>query len=58
MPGVIIPEGCTVGAKSFIYTRNILTPWAVFIGNPPKFHKDRNKENIIRLSTDINFLKK
>jgi acetyltransferase-like isoleucine patch superfamily enzyme len=57
MPGVTIPEGCTVGAKSFVYTRNELTPWAVFIGTPPVLHKTRNKENVIRLSEDPNFLK-
>ena len=37
-PRVNIPTGCTVGAKSFIYTKNNLEEWSVFIGNPIKFH--------------------
>jgi len=58
MPGVNIPEGCTVGAKSFIYSKNPLEPWSVWIGNPLKFHKKRNKERILELSLSKEFLKK
>ena len=47
MPQVTIPEGCTVGAKSFVYTKNKLTPWSIWIGNPLRFHKNRNKEMIL-----------
>lgn len=57
MPGVKIPEGCTVGAKSFIYSKNILEPWNVYIGNPLALHKPRNKENVIKLAKDPNFIK-
>ena len=57
MPGVTLPEGCTVGAKSFIYTKNDLTPWAVWIGNPVKLHKERNKERILELSQSSDFCK-
>jgi acetyltransferase-like isoleucine patch superfamily enzyme len=57
MPGVTLPEGCTVGAKSFVYTDNNLTPWSVWIGNPPKLHKNRDKDTILRLSKDPKFLK-
>ena len=57
-PGVDLPEGCTVGAKSLIYTKNELTPWSVWIGNPIKFHQKRNKENVIELSNNSDFLKK
>ena len=56
-PKVNIPTGCTVGAKSFIHTKNNLEEWSVFIGNPVKFHKSRNKDNVIKLSTDKNWLK-
>jgi acetyltransferase-like isoleucine patch superfamily enzyme len=56
-PKVDIPTGCTVGAKSFIYTKNNLEEWSVFIGNPVKFHKSRNKENVIKLSKDKDWLK-
>lgn len=57
-PEVDLPEGCTVGAKSLIYTKNELTPWSVWIGNPIKFHKKRNKQNVIELSNNSDFLKK
>ena len=57
MPGVEIPEGCTIGAKSFVYKSKELAEWAVYLGNPLKFHKNRNKENVIRLSSDPDFLK-
>jgi acetyltransferase-like isoleucine patch superfamily enzyme len=57
MPGVCIPEGCTIGAKSFVYSKNELTPWSVWLGNPIKFHKERNKQKILELSNDKEFLK-
>lgn len=53
MPGVTLPEGCTVGAKSFVYTRNFLKPWSVWIGNPPKEHRKRNEEEVRRIASDI-----
>lgn len=56
-PGVTIPEGCTVGAKSFVHTKNNLTPWSIFIGNPIEFHKFRNKKRVIELSSDENWRK-
>lgn len=56
-PGVTLPAGCTIGAKSLVQTKNELTPWSVWIGNPIKFHKERNRESIIHLSCDKNFLK-
>jgi galactoside O-acetyltransferase len=57
LPGVVFPEGCTVGAKSFVYSKNNLQPWKVFVGNPLQYHKDRNKHNVINLSKDPNFIK-
>ena len=56
-PKVVIPKGCTVGAKSFIYTKNDLEPWGVYLGNPAKLHKPRNKENVLKLANDPKFLK-
>jgi galactoside O-acetyltransferase len=50
MPGAILPEGCTVGAKSFVYSKDDLTSWSIFLGNPLKFHKPRNKYNVISLA--------
>ena len=54
MPGVELPIGCTIGAKSFVYTKNRLTPWSIWIGNPLKFHKNRNKENILLKAKEWN----
>jgi len=56
-PGVTLPEGCTVGAKSLVHTKSQLYPWMVMIGNPITFHKGRNQEAIIRLSKSSDFLK-
>jgi acetyltransferase-like isoleucine patch superfamily enzyme len=56
-PGITIPEGCTIGAKSLIYPKNDLKEWSIYLGNPLQFHKERNKENTIKLSNDPNFKK-
>ena len=56
-PNVTIPEGCTVGAKSFIYTKNNLKSWSVFLGTPLKFHKKRDKNNVINFSKDSKWRK-
>jgi acetyltransferase-like isoleucine patch superfamily enzyme len=56
-PSVIIPEGCTIGAKSFLHTNTLLHEWAVMIGNPPAHHKFRNKEKVIQLANDPTFRK-
>ena len=58
MPNVTIPEGCTIGAKSFVYTKNELAPWSVFLGSPLKRHKDRNKENVLMCANEPAFLKR
>lgn len=52
MPGVILPEGCTIGAKSFVYTHKNLLEYSIFLGNPLTFKGYRNKENIIQFSQD------
>lgn len=57
MPNVELPMGCTIGAKSFVYKSKELNSWSVFIGNPLKFHKNRNKDKIIELSNSNLFLK-
>ncbi|MBC8551134.1 MAG: hypothetical protein H8D23_15930 [Candidatus Brocadiales bacterium] len=57
LPGVTLPEGCTIGAKSFVYTKNELYSWSVMLGNPLKYHKSRNKENIIKFANSEEFLK-
>ena len=56
-PKVVLPEGCTIGAKSLVHTKNELSEWSVWLGNPLKFHKSRNKDKIIELSQNFHFLK-
>lgn len=42
-PGVTLPEGCCIGAKSMVRTKQHLTPWSVWLGNPLKMHQIRVK---------------
>ena len=56
-PGVVLPEGCTIGAKSLIHTKAPLMPWSVMIGTPPKVHKSREAATVVRLGSDSKFLK-
>lgn len=56
-PGVVFPEGCAIGAKSLVHTKNQLLPWCVYIGTPTLLHKTRNKDSIIALSLDTSFIK-
>lgn len=58
MAGVTLPTGCTIGAKSFVYHNAELKDWSIYLGNPLKYHKERDKETVIRLSKDPNFIKK
>lgn len=58
MPGITLPEGTVIGAMSFVYSDKDLLPYSIFLGNPLKYHKPRNKENIIKLSQDPGWLKK
>ena len=48
MPGVSLPTGCCIGAKSFVYSDKDLEEFSIYIGNPLKFHKKRNKEEILK----------
>ena len=56
-PKVTLPEGCAIGAKSLVYTKNDLQQWGVYLGHPLKLHKPRFKDNVIALSNDPNFKK-
>lgn len=56
-PGITLPEGCTIGANSLVHTKNEITEWSVYLGNPLKFHKSRNKQSVIELSQDAKFIK-
>jgi acetyltransferase-like isoleucine patch superfamily enzyme len=57
MPGCTLPEGCTIGAKSFVYETKNLLSWSVWIGSPLKFHKVRNKDKVIALANNPEFRK-
>ena len=56
MPGVTLPEGCTIGAKSFVY-KNPSDPWTIYLGNPLREHKVRNRDQILALSKDPSYIK-
>lgn len=57
MPGVTIPEGCCIGAKSFVYSSKQLEPWTVYVGNPLRKLKARNEEKVKHLAQSGNFWK-
>jgi galactoside O-acetyltransferase len=44
MPGITLPEGCTIGAKSFVYSNDSLYPWSVLYGNPLRLKRGRYEE--------------
>jgi len=50
LPNVVIPEGTTVGALSFIKQNTTLEPWSVYCMKNGKLTKiaDRNKTNVLR----------
>ena len=56
-PGVVLPEGCAIGANSFVYTKNPLRPWTLWWGNPLKFQSNRDKETVIKLANDPEWIK-
>lgn len=56
-PSVILPEGCCVGAKSLIHTKNPLEPWSVWIGNPLRLHKIRNRVQVLEQSINPLFVR-
>jgi acetyltransferase-like isoleucine patch superfamily enzyme len=42
MPGVILAEGTSIGAKSLVLKST--EPWGIYVGNPVKRLKDRTKD--------------
>lgn len=42
MPGVILEEGCSIGAMSLVIKST--EPWGIYVGSPVKRLKDREKE--------------
>ncbi len=50
MPGVVIAEGCAIGANSLL-TKNT-EEWSIYFGSPAKRLKSRNKE-ILKLEKEL-----
>lgn len=57
MPGVVIPEGCCIGAKSFVHSSKQLEPWSVYVGNPLRLMKRRNEKKVKECAQDATFWK-
>lgn len=45
-PGIALPEGCCIGAKSMVMSKQHLTEWSVWFGVPLKFQRTRFKSAI------------
>lgn len=58
-PGVTLPQGCLIGAKSLVHTNMLrsLGSWKIYWGDPLKFQKFRSKENILKFYNDPKWLK-
>ncbi len=54
-PGITLPIGCTIGAKSLVRNQSSLVEWAVIIDKQPV--KRRNAEKIIELAKSKEFHK-
>lgn len=55
MPNNVFPEGCCVGANTFVKPKAHLEPWTVYATIDGKFTrvKRRNKDNILRQRDEI-----
>jgi acetyltransferase-like isoleucine patch superfamily enzyme len=47
LPGTHIPEGVSAGACAVLSTKTKLEPWTVYVGNPARPIKVRNKSAIV-----------
>ena len=47
MPGAVIPEGCAVGALSFVPAFSELEPWTVYAGIPVKPLRGRDRDSVL-----------
>jgi acetyltransferase-like isoleucine patch superfamily enzyme len=53
MPGVTLGEGSILGANS-LATKD-LDPWTIYVGNPAKPVKNRNKDIILEYATKLGY---
>lgn len=49
-PGVVIAEGCSVGAMTLV--NKSTDPWGIYVGNPAKRIKDR-KQDLLKLEEEF-----
>lgn len=58
-PGVTLPQGCLIGAKSLVHTNvtSYLRPWTIWWGDPLVRQKNRFKECILERCNDSEWLK-
>jgi acetyltransferase-like isoleucine patch superfamily enzyme len=56
-PGVVLPEGCLIGAKSLVHTSAALTAWSIWKGIPAEFWRDRNKDSVLKHADDSTWIK-
>ncbi len=47
MPQTLIPEGCTIGALSFVPATATLEPWTVYAGTPVRAVASRNRGSVL-----------
>ena len=52
MPGVTIGEGSIIGANSLVLSDT--EPWTIYVGNPARPIKIRNKGNILEYYKNLN----
>lgn len=48
LPGVNLPGGCTIGAKSLVHSKAQLLRWSVYYGTPLTFQRLRSREGVLR----------
>jgi acetyltransferase-like isoleucine patch superfamily enzyme len=48
MPDNRIPEGCVIGALSFVPAHYTFESWTVYVGTPVRPIKKRDRENVLR----------
>ena len=44
-PGVVVAEGCSIGAMTLV--NKSTEPWGIYVGNPAKRIKDRSKDLLV-----------
>ncbi|HMP89629.1 MAG TPA: hypothetical protein PJ991_05485 [Kiritimatiellia bacterium] len=53
LPGTIVPEGLAAGACTVLSPKIKLEPWTVYVGNPARPIKTRNREQLVTVAERI-----